>query len=254
MSLALGRVNDQSNYHVQPATVGMQSVQLLTDASTVARTSVYKNYARCCRQSSSPKGNRLRCLSEHPTQKMDTALGFDLNSLLTKLAATQQARCSAKLSERNVVELINKLRQLGILSEGELIHTLNGKEYLTIEHFRGEIQNALRQAGGRLSLVELPTIVGVDLVHCERQASVIVAESGGTILEVQGDLISTEYFDSIAAEIDDQLQDAGQIGIGELAAQYGLATEMVLNVVSARLGSAIHGERPAENDHHNSPG
>ncbi|EFJ45906.1 hypothetical protein VOLCADRAFT_105788 [Volvox carteri f. nagariensis] len=172
---------------------------------------------------------------------MEAALGLDLSSLLTQLAATQQALSAAKLSERNVVELINKLRQLGILSEGELLHTLNGKEYLTVECLRSEIQNALRQAGGRLSLVELPTIVGVDYVHCERQASVIVSESGGTVMEVQGELITTQYFDAIAAEINDQLHEAGQLNIGELAAQYGLATEMVLNMVSMRLGSTITG-------------
>ncbi|GIM08278.1 hypothetical protein Vretimale_12254 [Volvox reticuliferus] len=172
---------------------------------------------------------------------MQAALGLDLSSLLTQLAATQHVQSSAKLSERNVVELINKLRQLSILSEGELLHTLNGKEYLTVDCLRSEIQNALRQAGGRLSLVELPTIVGVDLVHCERQAAVIVAESGSTVLEIQGELITAQYFDTIAAEINDQLQETGQISIGELAAQYGLATELVLNVVSSKLGSAIDG-------------
>ncbi|GFR49317.1 hypothetical protein Agub_g11343, partial [Astrephomene gubernaculifera] len=172
---------------------------------------------------------------------MEAALGLDLGSLLNQLAVTQQARSSAKLSERNVVELINKLRQLGILSEGELLHTLNGKEYLTVDRLRKEIQDALRQAGGRLALVELPTIVGVDYIHCERQAAAIVAESSGAVMEVQGELITTQYFDSIAAEINDQLQEAGQLNIGELAAQYGLATEMVLSVVSSRLGSTING-------------
>ncbi|PNH08080.1 E3 UFM1-protein ligase 1 [Tetrabaena socialis] len=169
---------------------------------------------------------------------MEAALGLDLGALLSQLASTQKTTSAAKLSERNVVELINKLRQLGILGESELLHTLNGKEYLTVERLRSEIEQALRQAGGRLSLVELPTIVGVDGVHCDRQAAAIVAESGGAVMEVQGELITTQYFDAIAAEINDHLQEAGQLGVGELAAQYGLATEMVLNFVSARLGSA----------------
>ncbi len=173
---------------------------------------------------------------------MEAAIGLDLNSLLSQLITTQQARTAAKLSDRNVVELINKLRQLGILLDGEVLHTLNGKEYLTVERLRDEIQEALHQAGGRLSLVELPTIVGVDSVHCERQAGIIVAESGGTILDVQGDLITSQHFDTIAAEVNDQLQEAGQLNVGELAAQYGLATEMVVHVVSSRLGSTINGK------------
>lgn len=174
---------------------------------------------------------------------MEAALGLDLSSLLNQLSTTQQTRSSAKLSERNVVELINKLRQLGIIAEGELLHTLSGKEYLTVDHLRVEIKNALFQAGGRLSLVELPTIVGVDLFHCERQVANIVTESNGAIVEVQGELITAQYFDTIAAEINDQLQEAGQLSIGELAAQYGLATEMILSIVSSRLDTFIAGEQ-----------
>lgn len=172
---------------------------------------------------------------------MEAALGLDLGSLLSQLTATQQAQSAAKLSERNVVELINKLRQLGILSEGELLHTLNGKEYMTVERLRAEVQKALRQAGGRLALVELPTIVGVDLIHCERQVAAIIAQSAGTVQEVNGELITTQYLDTIASEINDQLQESGQINVGELAAQYGLATELVMNVVTSRLGTVIQG-------------
>ncbi|PNW71999.1 hypothetical protein CHLRE_16g686650v5 [Chlamydomonas reinhardtii] len=176
---------------------------------------------------------------------MEAALGLDLGSLLSQLTATQQAQSAAKLSERNVVELINKLRQLGILSEGELLHTLNGKEYMTVERLRAEVQKALRQAGGRLALVELPTIVGVDLIHCERQVAAIIAQSAGTVQEVNGELITTQYLDTIASEINDQLQESGQINVGELAAQYGLATELVMNVVTSRLGTVIQGRLEA---------
>ena len=57
-----------------------------------------------------------------------------------------------RLNERNVVELINKLNQLGFLGDG-LLHTVNGREYLTPEHLRKELIEALEQAGGRMSLV-----------------------------------------------------------------------------------------------------
>jgi hypothetical protein len=73
-----------------------------------------------------------------------------------------------RLSERNVVELVMKLKQLGLFGD-ELLHTINGKEYITTERLKADIQTALRQAGGRLELTELPALVGVDLVHCEKQ-------------------------------------------------------------------------------------
>ena len=54
----------------------------------------------------------------------------ELRLLQTQFFAAQEVRSSVRLSERNVVELVNKLQQLGMLEE-ELLHTLNGKEYIT---------------------------------------------------------------------------------------------------------------------------
>lgn len=54
--------------------------------------------------------------------------------------------------------------------------------------------------------MELPAAVGVDLLHCERQAHAAVAESGGTLQVVQGELIATSYFDALAADVADTLQ------------------------------------------------
>ncbi len=50
------------------------------------------------------------------------------------------------------MELINKLNQLGFLGDG-LLHTVNGREYVTPEHLRKELMEAVEQAGGRMSLV-----------------------------------------------------------------------------------------------------
>lgn len=58
----------------------------------------------------------------------------------------------ARLNERNVVELINKLQKLGLLSDG-LLHTLDGREYLTTEHLQQQILEAVEESGGRIALV-----------------------------------------------------------------------------------------------------
>eukprot|EP00882_Tetradesmus_deserticola_P023589 GHRQ01025684.1.p2 GENE.GHRQ01025684.1~~GHRQ01025684.1.p2 ORF type:complete len:143 (+),score=52.95 GHRQ01025684.1:235-663(+) len=95
-------------------------------------------------------------------------MDMDISSLLSALQNTQQKKSSVRLSERNVVELIIKLKQLGLFGE-ELLHTINGKEYITTDRLKVDIQSALRQAGGRLELTELPALVGVDLAHCGKQ-------------------------------------------------------------------------------------
>ena len=56
------------------------------------------------------------------------------------------------------------------------------------------------------SQVDLPALLGVDLVHCERQAAAAVVAGGGALQAVQGELITQGYFDNLAAEIDELLQ------------------------------------------------
>ena len=99
--------------------------------------------------------------------------------------------------------------------------------------------------------MDLPSLLGVDLVHCERAAEAAVKDSGGALLQVgqglwggvrvcvggggrqrrrrrppyignptttttlcshqaQGELFSPSYFDVLAAEVDDELQGAGE--------------------------------------------
>ena len=59
-----------------------------------------------------------------------------------------------RLSERNVVELVSKLQERGLLGP-DLLHTINGREYLTPERLRGEVVDAVAGAGGRIALVRL---------------------------------------------------------------------------------------------------
>lgn len=46
------------------------------------------------------------------------------------------------------------------------------------------------------------------------QAVIIVSESKGNVLEAQGELITVQYFDSLAAEINDLLQASSGVGLG----------------------------------------
>jgi hypothetical protein len=54
--------------------------------------------------------------------------------------------------------------------------------------------------------VDLPAAIGVDLVHCERQADLAIESSKGSLQRIQGDLITLSYFDSLAAEVNETLK------------------------------------------------
>ena len=60
----------------------------------------------------------------------------ELLALQAELAAVQRAPSTFKLSEPNVVEVVQKLVDLGLL---DVLFTTNGKEYLTPKQLRHEV-------------------------------------------------------------------------------------------------------------------
>lgn len=50
------------------------------------------------------------------------------------------------------MELVSKLQQTGLLDNG-LLHSIQGKEYITPKQLRKEIRQAVHEAGGRLAVV-----------------------------------------------------------------------------------------------------
>lgn len=44
------------------------------------------------------------------------------------------------------------------------------------------------------------------MVHCEKQAQSFVEECNGQVQIIQGELMTTEYFDGVAAEVEELLQ------------------------------------------------
>lgn len=54
----------------------------------------------------------------------------ELLELQRQFEFAQQAKSTVRLSDRNVVELVQKLQQLQIL-DFDLLHTVSGKEFIT---------------------------------------------------------------------------------------------------------------------------
>ncbi|KAI4382357.1 hypothetical protein MLD38_008330 [Melastoma candidum] len=54
----------------------------------------------------------------------------ELLELQRQFEFAQAAKSSIRLSERNVVELVQKLQELAII-DFDLLHTVSGKEYIT---------------------------------------------------------------------------------------------------------------------------
>ncbi|KAI7751445.1 hypothetical protein M8C21_001181 [Ambrosia artemisiifolia] len=162
----------------------------------------------------------------------------ELLELQRQFESAQQAKSSIRLSERNVVELVQKLQHLNII-DFDLLHTLSGKEYITPDQLRLEIASEIRKQG-RVSLIDLADSVGVDLYHVEKQAQIVVANDSSLML-VNGEVISDWYWNNVCEEVNDRLQECSQIALAEIAAQYQVGSELLVTVLEPRLGSLIKG-------------
>lgn len=105
------------------------------------------------------------------------------------------------------------------------------------DELKREIELEIQRLG-RVALVDLSGTLGVELIHCERQAQLIV-QSNPSLSLVQGEILSSSYWDSIAEEINESLEVAGQMSLGELARRFSVGAELITNVISARLGTSV---------------
>eukprot|EP00899_Mesostigma_viride_P015014 jgi/Mesvir1/23513/Mv18219-RA.1 len=164
----------------------------------------------------------------------------EILALQAALQAAQETKSAVRLSERNVIELVNKLKELGLLGD-DLLYTTNGKEYLTVDRLRQELAVQVSRHGGRVSVLDAAALIGIDLSHAEKQAEAL-ASSRPDMCLLQGELITDAYWDGMAAEIDESLQQSGQLPLAELARQFNVRAELMLSNVTSRLGTLIHGK------------
>ena len=69
----------------------------------------------------------------------------EIKRLAADFQRAQLSTTAHKLSERNCVEIVNKLVNLGLL---EVIYTTDGKEYITPNQLEKEIRDELMVHGG----------------------------------------------------------------------------------------------------------
>lgn len=162
----------------------------------------------------------------------------EIRRLAADFQRAQFADTVQRLSERNCIEIITKLVQDKKL---DVVHTLDGKEYITPAQISREIRDELCVRGGRVNIVDLQQILNVDWVHVENRASDIV-KSDRDVQLVLGQLIDTSYLNRLAEEVNDKLQEAGLINIAELCKSYDLPGDFLSEELSKRLGKLIQGE------------
>uniref|UniRef100_A0A3P8YPG7 E3 UFM1-protein ligase 1 n=1 Tax=Esox lucius TaxID=8010 RepID=A0A3P8YPG7_ESOLU len=162
----------------------------------------------------------------------------EIRRLAADFQRAQFADTVQRLSERNCIEIVAKLIEEKKL---DVLHTVDGKEYITPSQISREIKDELYAHGGRVNIVDLQKIINVDWVHVEARANDIT-RSDRNIQLVLGQLIDKNYLDQIAEEVNDKLQEAGMVNIPELCKIHDLPGDFLTEELSKRIGKILHGQ------------
>ena len=131
---------------------------------------------------------------------------------------------------------MSKLIELKLI---DVIYTNDGKEYLTLEQLSREISDELYLHGGRINLIDLVSVLNVSYQAIESRAQ-NVAQNNADIFLVSGQLVDRDHIDRIAEEINETLQQTGQISVVELSKHYEFPMEFILQVPSYLKSSENH--------------
>ena len=156
-----------------------------------------------------------------------------IRALQQQLMEAQKASNVRKISERNCIDLVQKLIAT---QQVKLFHTSNGKEYLTPEQLDNEIKDCLEACGGRISVTELPTEMGISLEHVEARVEAL-RKRDGSLHKLNNDLFSQQYLQLLAQEIEESLEESGSLSVADLASRYNLPSEYIRNSVLILLSS-----------------
>lgn len=166
----------------------------------------------------------------------------EIKRLAADFQRVQLSESSMKLSERNCIELINKLIELDML---KVFHSIDGKEYITDKQLERDICDELYVHEGRINQCELQTLLNIDITHIEKKVTEIVKNDSSLVL-LLGQIISKDYMNKIAEEINEILQEKSRITISELTNLYELPTAFMIEILTPRIGSIIKGNFDGE--------
>lgn len=125
----------------------------------------------------------------------------------------------------------------------DLIFTSDGKEYITPSQLVKDIKGELYDSGGRVNLVDLSKSLNVDLAHITAHLNDILRGQKDIQL-VLGQLVDSSYIFKIANEINEKLQQQGQINVSDLTILYDLPAEFLQQqVLEKHLGKLILGKQ-----------
>ncbi|RNF25777.1 CG1104 protein-like protein [Trypanosoma conorhini] len=162
----------------------------------------------------------------------------ELSDLVKKFQAIQRQEVPNQIGERNVVEIINVLREKKMV---DLLYTLDGKEYLTWDQLRREVVDEIVVNGGRMNVVDLPGCLNVHVTYIERVLPEVLEDPSLRI--ESGEFMTDEYLDSTIQAAAEALNEQGFLDIAEFAKSHRFSSifahDLLMRAVESRRLRAV---------------
>ena len=151
-----------------------------------------------------------------------------IRELQQRLKEVQKIKPSqgTKLNERNVVDIVQKLIQMGKV---KLIHTQDGKEYLTRAQLEKEILQLVSKNQGRMSLLDLTSYMGVGIEVVEPTVMDLCNQGHGQL--INQNLLTQQYIDLFIEDLKQLVTDMGKVAYSDLTGKHWLPIEFIRDTI-----------------------
>ncbi|KAM3129325.1 hypothetical protein pb186bvf_018541 [Paramecium bursaria] len=159
----------------------------------------------------------------------------ELFALQQQLAALQDVNTTNKLSDRVIVDLIEKLIKEYQL---EVYHTMDGQHLITPTYLSKQIQEQINRHS-RVSLTQLPELIGLSLDKIEAQIQLY--SHNWDVTRVSDELFSNNYIIEMCEEINEDLQARQILPFADILQKYKIPSQFFKQRILQNLGTFIQG-------------
>ena len=158
---------------------------------------------------------------------------MDLQSLKNRFMAIQSSQSSFKLSERTVVEILNKIAKRGKV---KLLHTITGKEYVVDGKVNFEILEQIKKHK-RISTAELSKILELPINIIEKKTEEVL-QKNKNLTSVDGKIMTNEYLNKITNEIISIIETNGSASIADLSNKFELSIDFMKKLLKEKVSDS----------------
>ena len=158
---------------------------------------------------------------------------MDLNDAKRRFLEIQGQQSSFKLSDRTVVEIINKIANRGKI---KLLHTITGKEYVVDGKINVEILDQIKRHK-RISTNEISKNLELPINIIEKKTEEVLNKNKN-LISVDGKIMTNDYLNKITNEIINIITRKGSATIADLSNKFELSIDFMKKLLRDKVNDS----------------